>query len=241
MRRLYPNDEQFRLLLRKGVFPYEYMDSAERMTETCLPPQDTFYSHLTDEGISESDYSHAQKVWKAFNMDTMRQYHDRYLECDVVLLADVFEAFREMSLNFYQLDPLHYFSSPGLSWDACLKMTKESIDLLIEPDQYLFFEKGTRGGVSAISNRYAKADNPYLAEGFDPCQETSYITYLDCNNLYGYAMCEPLPTGRFRFLTPRELEGFDLNSKSDDGSKGYVLEVDLEYPSNLHETHNDYP
>src|SRR6218665_2237482 len=107
--------------------------------------------------------------------------------------------------------------------------------------KYLFAEKGMRGGVSAICNRYAKANNPYLSEGYNPTEESSYITYLDCDNLYGYAMCEPLPTGKFRFLTPRELEDFDLNSKSDDGLKGYILEVDLEYPSNLHETHNDYP
>jgi|SRR6218665_3408920 len=108
------------------------------MFETCLPPKDAFFSKLTDEGISDTDYSHAQKVWKVFNMFTMQQYHDRYLKCDVVLLADEFQEFRKMSLNFYQLDPLHYFSSPGHSWDARLKMTKESLNLLTEPDQYLF-------------------------------------------------------------------------------------------------------
>src|SRR6218665_46320 len=86
MRRLYPNDYQFRLLLQKGVFPYEYMDSAERMFETCLPSKVAFFSKLTDEGISNTDYSHAQKVWKIFNMTTLQQYHDHYLECDVVLL-----------------------------------------------------------------------------------------------------------------------------------------------------------
>lgn len=97
-----------------------------------------------------------------------------------------------------------------------------------------------RGGVSVICNRYAKANNPYLAQGYEETQENSYIVYLDCNNLYGYAMCEPLPTGKFRFFTSKELEAFDLNSKSDDGSKGYILEVDIEYPSHLHKTHNDY-
>ena len=128
MRRLYPNDEQFKLLLRKGVYPYEYMNNAEKMSETCLPPQEKFFSRLTDEGISDADYAHAQKVWEAFSMCTMRHYHDRYLESDVVLLADVFEAFRKMCLIYYQLDPLHYYSSPGLSWDACMKMTNESLD-----------------------------------------------------------------------------------------------------------------
>ena len=160
MRRLYPNDEQFKLLLRKGVYPYEYMDCAERMKETTLPAQDQFFSHLTDEHISSQDYSHAQEVWAKFDMHRMHNYHDLYLETDVILLADVFEEFRKMSLNFYKLDPLHYVSSPGLSWDACLKMTNVTLELLTDPDHYLFIEKGMRGGVSMISHRHAKANNP---------------------------------------------------------------------------------
>ena len=241
MRRLFPNDEQFQLLLRKGVYPYEYMDCVERMKETCLPSQDRFFSRLTDENIGDGDYDHAQDVWSKFDMRTMRNYHDLYLETDVILLADVFEEFRKMSLNYYRLDPLHYVSSPGLSWDACLKMTKVDLELISDPDQYLFIEKGMRGGVSMISNRYAKANNPYLAQGYDPNVESSYIMYLDCNNLYGFAMSEPLPTGKFRFLDPDELEDFDLRSKSDDDTKGFILEVDLEYPPHLHNPHNDYP
>ncbi len=95
----------------------------------------------------------------------LQQYHDLYLETDVVLLADIVEAFREMSLNYYDLDPLHYFSSPGLSWDD-FKMTKQPLDLFTDPDKYLFSEKGMRGGVSMISNRHAEANNPYLAQGY---------------------------------------------------------------------------
>src|SRR5688572_29954288 len=241
MRRLHPNDDQFNLLLRKGVYPYEYMDCAARMDETSLPSQDRFFSRLTDENIGDDDYFHAQVVWSTFDMDTMRHYHDLYLECDVTLLADVFEEYRKMSLNYYKLDPLHYVSSPGLSWDACLKMTNVSLELITDPDQYLFIEKGMRGGVSMISHRYAKANNRYLAQGYDENAESSYIMYLDCNNLYGFAMCEPLPTGKFRFLDSHEISEFDLQSKTDDDSKGFILEVDMEYPPHLHNPHNDYP
>ena|SRR6218665_1201429 len=124
----------------------------------------------------------------------LQQYHDLYLETDVVLLADIVEAFREMSLNV-DLDPMHYYSGPGLSLDACLKMTKQPLDLFTDPEKYLSSVKGMRGGVSMISNRHAEANSPYLAQGYDASKETSYITYLDCNNLYGYAMSEPLPTG----------------------------------------------
>ena len=146
-----------------------------------------------------------------------------------------------MSLDCYRLDPLHYYSSPGLSFDACLKMTGVTLELMTDPEQYLFIEKGMRGGVSTISHRFAKANNPYLADGYNSSEDTSYIMYYDCNNLYGTAMSSPLPTGSFRFLTPEEVESFDVMSKPDDASKGYILEVDLEYPSHLHQAHNDYP
>ena len=126
----------------------------------------------------------------------------------MILLADVFEEFRKMSLNFYKLDPLHYVSSPGLSWDACLKMTNVTLELLTDPDHYLFIEKGMRGGMSMISHRHAKANNPYLLHqgGYDEYVEKSYIMYLDYNNLYGFAMSELLPTGKFCFLDPDKIE-----------------------------------
>jgi len=242
MRRLRPNVEEFKLLKRKGVYPYEYMDSVDRMFETRLPEKDKFYSSLAEEHISDEDYAHACLVWEKFRLKTMGQYHDLYLSTDVVLLADVFEKFRKTALKYYRLDPLHYFSSPGLSWDACMKMTGANLELLTDPDQYLFSEKGLRGGISMICNRFAEANNPYLPpECYDRGKENSYIVYLDCNNLYGYAMSEPLPTGKFRFLESPEVENFDLGSKLADDTTGYILEVDLNYPDHLHDKHNDYP
>ena len=131
-----------------------------------------------------------------------------------------------MRLKDYGLCPSHYFNTPGLSWDAMLKMTKIKLDLIPDPDMYIFFEKGIRGGISYISNRYSKDNNRYL-KFYDPKQESKHITYLDTNNLYGYSMSKFLPTSGFKWIDPKE---FDLNKYTRNSLKGCVLEADLEYP-----------
>ncbi|XP_069102001.1 uncharacterized protein [Argopecten irradians] len=186
------------LLLRKGVYPYEYLDCAEKFTETQLPSKECFYSSLTKSHISEKDYVHAQKVWKEMKINNLGEYQDLYLKTDVLLLADVFENFRAMCLGYYGLDAAHFFTAPGLVWSSALRMTRVSLDLIKDPDMYLFFEVGIRGGVSMISNKYAEANNPRLSDTNNPLKPTSYIMYSDCNNLYGKAMSEPLPAGGFR-------------------------------------------
>ena len=127
----YFKDEQLELVKRKGVYPYDYMSSFERLGETCLPPIECFYSKLSDANISANDYAHANKVWDVFQMNIMRDYHDLYLKTDVLLLADVFEKFRDVCMDNYQLDPAWYYTSPGLAWDVCLKMTKVELELLL--------------------------------------------------------------------------------------------------------------
>ena len=231
------------LLLKKGVYPYEYMDSWERFEETQLPVIEKFYSTLTDEGISEQDYAHAQKVWETFQCKNLGDYHDLYLKTDVLLLADIFENFRTTCLRQYELDPAHYYTSPGLSWDALLKKTGVKLELLTDYDMYLFVERGLRGGISQSSKRYVKANNS-LAPDFDPTKPTSYIMYLDANNLYGWAMSQYLPTGNFRWLSTNNLDEDDYKAIiniSPDFHTGCILEVDLEYPKELHDMHNDYP
>ena len=233
----FPNDEEFRLLKRKGVYPYDYMDSFQRFSEKSLPRMEDFYSILNDTNISESDYSHAKRVWSVFQIRDLGQYHDLYLRTDVLLLADVFESFRSTCLEYYSLDPCHYFPAPGLSWDALLRMTKINLDLISDLDQQLFIEKGMRGGISYIAHRHALANNKYM-KNYDPEVESSYIMYLDANNLYGWAMSQSLPVGDFRWLPT---EDFILDNYTDDTRKGVILEVDLEYPEELHNLHNDYP
>ena len=225
--------KQLDLLLRKGVYPYDYMDSLQKLDETQLPPKEAFYSTLSGEGISDEDYEHAQKVWKEFGMKTIRDYHDLYNQSDVLLLADVFENFRDVCSKNYGLDPAWYYTAPGLAWDAALKITEVKLELLSDPDMLLMVEKGIRGGISMISNRYGKANNPYMDEKYKAELLTKYITYLDANNLYGWAMSKPLPTHWFRWMTGDELDSWKHHS--------CILEVDLEYPKGLHDLHNDYP
>ena len=233
------NDEQkLALLTRKGVYPYDYMDSFEKFNDNELPPQLAFYSILNDEHISDEDYEHAQNVWNTFDLKSMGDYHDLYLATDVLLLADVFENFRDTCLKSYKLDPVHYYSSPGLAWDAALKMTKVKLELLTDPDMHLMVEDGKRGGISMITNRYSKANNKYMAS-YDESKPSKYIIYLDANNLYGWAMCQSLPTGNFKWIeNPEEFDYININSDSD---KGYMLEVDLHYPEDLNDLHSDYP
>ena len=129
----------------------------------------------------------------------MGEYHDTYLISDVLLLSDVFENFRKTCLEYYKLDPCHYFTSPGLSWDSMLKMTEIELELMSDIDMFQFIEKGMRGGVSYIANRYGEANNKHI-RNFDKTKPTKYITYLDANNLYGYGMSQYLPTGNFEWL-----------------------------------------
>ena len=170
-------------------------------------------------------------------MKTMKGYRDLYLKCDVLLLADVFEKCRYSSLRNFGLCPSHYLSTPGLSWDAILKMTKVKLELVPDPDMYIFFEKGTRGGISYISNRYSKANNKYL-KSYDPKQESKHIICLDADNLYGYKMSKLLPASGFKWIDPKQ---FHLNKYTSNSSKGCVLEVNLKYPKELRGFHNDYP
>ena len=170
-------------------------------------------------------------------METMKDYQNLYLKSDVLLLADVFEKFSNNNLKNCGLCSSHYLSTPSLSWDAMLKMIKIELDLIPDPETYLFFEKGTIGGISYISNRYSKADNKYL-KACDPKQEPKHMVYLYVNNLHGYAMSKFLPTSGFKCIDPKE---FDLNKYTSHNLKGCDLEVDLEYPKVLRVLHNDYP
>ena len=198
--------------------------------------QANFYSSLSNEGITDDDYLHAQQVWDTFNCATLGSYHDIYLRTDVLLLADVFENFRKAAMATYGLDPAHYYTLPGYSWDCLLKCTNTELEQIIEPDMYLFIEKGLRGGISMVSHRHAQANNQYM-ENYNNEEPTSFIQYLDANNLYGWAMSQAMPTGGFQWVEFTE----KLLETPADATNGYILEVDLAYPHELHPAHNDYP
>ncbi len=223
--------EKFELLKRKGVYPYDYMDSLEKLSDNQLPSKEGFYLRLNNTKISDEDYQHTQNVWEKFDMKSMREYHDLYLKSDVLLLADVFKNFRDVCQ--YGLDPFWYYTSPGLSWDALLKTTNIYFENIKDPDMYLFFQKGTRGGISTITTRHGEVNNLYMGDEYDPEKPMKYITYLDANNLYGWAMSNPLPTGGFKWMEEKELGNWR--------NVPCTVEVDLEYPKELHNAHNEYP
>ena len=174
-------------------------------------PKDDFYISLAEKEISEIDYTHAQRVFNHFYMTHLGDYHNFYLLSDVLLVANMFENFRDVCLQHYGLDPAHNYTSSDLSWQVALNMTDVELDLLTDIDQHLFIEERIRGGV----------------ENYDASKRNSYLMYLDANNLYGRVMSQPLPPSNFKWLTDKEMKGLDVMMILDDSSRGYVLVCDL--------------
>ena len=177
----------YALLCAKGIFPYEWFTSLEKLENvTALPPRKDFFSKLHDEGITRDEYRHAKKVWKKCKCEKFKDYHDLYMLCDVLLLADVFESFRDMGMTNYGLDPSHFLTLPSFAFAAMLKQTGVELELISNHEMELFISSSIRGGVSTVTHRHVKANNPYV-DGYNPNEPSTYIAYLDANNLYGWA------------------------------------------------------
>ena len=162
-------DHNFDLLLRKGVYPYDYADEWAKFNELQLPPHAAFFSNLRDSNISDADYEHAQNVWKVFKCRTLQDYMELYLRCDVLQLACIFEAFRKICITHYDLDPAHYVSAPNLTWDAMLKITEAKLDLISDPEMFKMLDNGIRGGICVITKRLSRANNSLLPSAlYDP-------------------------------------------------------------------------
>ena len=172
------------------------MDSWEKFDETTLPPKEDFYSELNLEGISDEDYAHAQKVSKIFEVNNHSEYHDLYVPSDTLLLADVFDRLRDKCIEIYGLDPSHFLSAPGLAWQACLKKSDVNLELLTDDDMLFMIEAGIRGRMCQSVHRYGKANNKYM-KNYNKNIESSYLMYLDGNNLYGWTMSQKLPVNGF--------------------------------------------
>ena len=234
-------NEKLDLLLRKGVFPYDYMDRWENLDDEQLPSREDFFSKLRDEACDEEAYDHAQHVWREFKCKTLKDYMQIYLKGDVLQLADIFQEFRTVCSKNYHLDATHYISAPHLSWDAMMKHTDCHLDLLYDPAMFQLIDSGLRGGVCMISQRYSRANHPALGEFYDPNKPLVYLKMFDANNLYGYAMHEPLPKTDYKWLSPEEISFIDWNKQLPDQYYGYIVECDLDYPEALHDEHNDFP
>ena len=228
------------LLLRKGVYPYEYMDTWEKFNEISLHGKEDFYSNLNMEDINDTDYRHANNAFKVFKLENLGNYHDLYVQSDTLLLADVFNNFRNMCLKEYELEPAHFLSLPGLAWQACLKKTDIELELLTDYDMLLMVEKGIRGGICHSIRRYAKANNKYM-KNYNKNEESSYIQYLDANNLYGWAMSQKLPVNGFKWIYNDKINEEFIKNYNKNDKKGYILEVDIKYPKKLHDLHSDLP
>ena len=195
-------------MLRKDVYPREYIDRWERFDETLLSDKETFYSELNLEDITDEDYEHAQKVWEVFEIKNLGEYHDLYVQSDTLLLADVLKNFRDKCIEIYELDPAHFLSAPGLVWQACLKKTKVKLELLTDIDVLLMFEKGIRGGICQAIHRHAEVNNKYM-KNFNKDIISSCLTYLDPNSLNGWKMSQTLPVNGFKWVKKSRLSRFN--------------------------------
>ena len=235
------NINKFKLLLRKGVYPYEYMDNWKRFNETELLSKDKFYSTLNLEDISDDDYAHAINVWNTFNINNLGEYHDLYVKLDTALLADVFENFRNKSIEIDKLDPAYFLTTQRLSWWACLKKTGVKLELLTDENLFSTYEKGIRGGICNKVHSYAEANNKYM-KNYNKNKESSFLMHVDANNLYGWAMSKKLPVDGFKWVDNISMFTEDfIKSYDEKGDVGYLLAVDIEYPKILRMLHSDLP
>ena len=190
------------------------------------------------EDITDVDHRHPKRVFKSPRNKNLGDYRDFYVQSDTLLLADVFENFRNMCIKVYELDPAHFLSAPGLAWQACLKKTEVELELITDPDMLLMVEKGIRGGICHSILRYAKA-NKYMKD-YNKDEEESFLQYNDTNNLYGFAMSEPLPVDGFEWM--KDLSNIDedfIKNYDENSDKGYILEVNVEYLKSLYDLNSD--
>lgn len=239
LKHLSKDDNKFKYIKQKGYFPYEWFDSIDKLK---LPiselKKEYFDNELTLSKLEDGEWDYIQELIAENNIKTFEEFHDFYLHIDVNGLADVFENFRKTSLKYYKLDPCHYVGTPSFAWDAMLLNFNVQLEILKDSEMYLMLERGIRGGQSVIFKKYAKANNKYL-DNYDENKPSNYVIYLDANNLYGEAMTHKLPISGFKWVDDVDIN--TIMNYTEESDIGYILDVYLEYPNELHDLHNDYP
>ena len=220
--------KNYQLLTKKGIYPYDYFDNTKKYNEQKLPDKKEFFNKINNKNISDEDYNHAKNVFEKFKCENLLDYSILYLKTDICHLSDVFQKFSDFAYKTYELDPRHSYTLPGFSWQSMLKMTKIELELISDPDMYLFLMDTIRGGISVCNKKHVIADNKYINE---TTKNNKYLMYLDANNLYGVSMIQSLPYKNFKWS-----DNLTLN-KIQTG----IYEVDIEIPTNLHNKFKDYP
>ena len=229
------DDDKFKVFLRKGVYSYEYMDSWEKFELLVPVDQNLYYSELNDSNISDEDMNHVKNVCNTLKITNLGQYHHWYVQSDTALLADVFENFRDKCLDIDKLDPAYFLSAPGLSWQSGLKMTKQKLELLTDENMLLLFKKGIRSSTCESATKYKKANNKCIKNN-DSTKASSYLMYVDANDLYRYAMSKNLPTSDFQWIEDISIYTKDyIKNYNENNDTGYLLVVDVTYPKDLYE------
>lgn len=231
--------EKLELLTRKGKFPFDYVDSVTKLADPHLPKPEAFYDRLKQKNISEEDYVHCQQVYRKFRCRNLNDYMLVYLQTDVLLLSNVFEAYRRLSLEKWKMDPVKFFSASHFTFQCMLRYTGVEIEIMQDMEMVNMIKQSIRGGLSLVSKRYIEANDP-LMKKFDSSKDRVEIAYIDCCNLYGYALKQCLPHKNFRWLTSDEIGAFDVRNVADDAKTGYILECDFEFPETVHDSLKDF-
>ena len=218
--------KNYKLLTRKGIYPYDYFDNTKKYNEQKLPDKKEFFNKINNKDISDDDYNHAKNVFEKFKCENLLDYSILYLKTDICHLSDIFQKFSNFAYETYKLDPRHSYTLPGFSWQSMLKMTKIKLELISDPDMYLFLMDTIRGGISVCNKKHVIADNKYIDKN---TKNNKYLMYLDANNLYGVSMVQSLPYKNFKWSDDLTLDQIG------------IYEVDIEIPKELHNKFKDYP
>ena len=225
------SNEQLNLLLRKNVYPYEWVRSVEQLKlSAVLPTRAEFFSSIKQSTISEEDYQHGQNVFSQFSCKNMLEYTELYCKLDTLLLAEIMFSFRELIFKEFKLAVENYISTPQLAFDACLKLLDEPIGLMSDPTMVNMIEQNIRGGVSFVNNRHTTSSS-----------ENGELLYLDANNLYGYAQSLPVPVGEYNWISQADFLALDWSKMSLQQDYGYFVEADLIFPEQIHDKLDNLP